>query len=61
MSKETDLVLDTINMGLRQREYRAGAGVDKLVHHSDYADLRIMPRSSRDPLRRKVLQLMRSA
>ena len=35
MSKETDLVLDAIDMGLRQREYRPGPGVDKLVHHSD--------------------------
>ena len=35
MSKETDLVLDAIDMGLRQRHYRPGRGVDKLVHHSD--------------------------
>jgi putative transposase len=35
MSKETDLVLDTIDMGLRARRYRPGPGVDKLVHHSD--------------------------
>lgn len=35
MSKETDLVLDAIDMGLRQRRYRPGLGVDKLVHHSD--------------------------
>jgi len=35
MSKETDLVLDAIDMGLRQRHYRPGLGVDKLVHHSD--------------------------
>jgi hypothetical protein len=35
MSKETDLVMDVIDMGLCQREYRPGPGVDKLVHHSD--------------------------
>ena len=35
MSKETDLVLDAIEMGLRDRHYRPGLGVDKLVHHSD--------------------------
>ena len=35
MSKETDLVLDAIDMGLRQRRYRPGLGVDTLVHHSD--------------------------
>jgi putative transposase len=35
MSKETDLVLDAIDMGLRARRYRPGPGVDKLVHHSD--------------------------
>jgi putative transposase len=35
MSKETDLVLDAIDMGLQQRDYRPGPGVDKLVHHSD--------------------------
>ena len=35
MSKETDLVLDAIDTGLQQRDYRPGEGVDKLVHHSD--------------------------
>ena len=35
MSKETDLVLDAIDMGLRHRHYRPGSGFDKLVHHSD--------------------------
>lgn len=35
MSKETDLVLDAIDMGLQYRDYRPGSGVDKLVHHSD--------------------------
>lgn len=39
MSKETDLVLDAIDMGLGHRDYRCGNrcgdGHDKLVHHSD--------------------------
>jgi putative transposase len=35
MSKETDLVLDAIDMGLRDRSYRPGPDGDKLVHHSD--------------------------
>lgn len=35
MSKETDLVLDAIETGLRQREYRWREGQDKLIHHSD--------------------------
>ncbi len=35
MSKETDLVLDAIDMGLRHRQYRPGSDGDKLVHHSD--------------------------
>jgi putative transposase len=35
MSKETDLVLDAIDMGLQARKYRPGPDVDKLVHHSD--------------------------
>jgi putative transposase len=35
MSKETDLVLDAIDAGLRQRDYRHVDGEDKLVHHSD--------------------------
>jgi len=35
MSKEADLVLDAIDMGLRRQHYRPGPGVDKLVHHSD--------------------------
>jgi len=34
-SKETGLVLDTIEMGLRGRDYRAQDGENKLVHHSD--------------------------
>jgi len=35
MSKETDLVLDAIDMGLRQRDYCHVDSEDKLVHHSD--------------------------
>lgn len=35
MSKETDLVLDAIDMGLRHRNYRPTNGDDKLIHHSD--------------------------
>jgi putative transposase len=35
MSKETDLVLDAIDMGLAAQQYRPGPGSDKLVHHSD--------------------------
>lgn len=35
MSKETDLVLDAIDMGLRDRDYRHAHGDDKLIHHSD--------------------------
>jgi putative transposase len=35
MSKETDLVLDAIDRGLQQREYRSASGEDKLIHHSD--------------------------
>ncbi len=35
MSKEADLVLDTIDMGLTARDYRHADGADKLVHHSD--------------------------
>lgn len=35
MSKETDLVLDTIAMGLKARDYRHSDGEDRLVHHSD--------------------------
>ncbi len=34
-SKETDLVLDAIDMGLRHRDYRPVSGEEKLVHHSD--------------------------
>lgn len=33
-SKETDLVLDAIDMGLRHRDYRQKAGEEKLIHHS---------------------------
>jgi putative transposase len=33
-SKETDLVLDSIDMGLRHRDYR-GDSENKLIHHSD--------------------------
>jgi hypothetical protein len=48
-----------------QQPIEAGAGAAEDTKepcvYGDYADLRIMPRSSRDPLRRKVLQLMRSA
>jgi len=35
MSKETTLVLDAIDMGLRARRYHPQPGADKLVHHSD--------------------------
>lgn len=35
MSKETDLVLDAIDRGLRHRDYRWKEGEDKLIHHSD--------------------------
>jgi putative transposase len=35
MSKETDLVLDAIDDGLRIRNYRYSHGQDKLIHHSD--------------------------
>ena len=35
MSKEADLVLNTIDMGLKARDYRHVEGDDKLVHHSD--------------------------
>ena len=35
MSKETDLILDAIDMGLQQRSYQWKEGEDKLVHHSD--------------------------
>jgi putative transposase len=35
MSKETGLVLDTIERGLRVRDYRPQDGESKLVHHSD--------------------------
>jgi putative transposase len=34
-SKETDLVLDAIDMGLRLRRYRKAVDADKLVHHSN--------------------------
>jgi putative transposase len=35
MSKETNLVLDAIDMGLHARNYHPGRDGDKLVHHSD--------------------------
>ncbi|MGH3711634.1 MAG: IS3 family transposase [Pseudonocardiaceae bacterium] len=35
MSKETGLVMDTIEMGLQGRGYRRQDGKSKLVHHSD--------------------------
>jgi putative transposase len=35
MSKETDLVLYAIDMGLHDRHYQPGPDIDKLVHHSD--------------------------
>jgi len=35
ISKETGLVLDTIERGLRVRDYRGPDGEGKLVHHSD--------------------------
>ena len=34
-SKETDLILDAIDMGLRDRDYRREKSDDKLIHHSD--------------------------
>jgi putative transposase len=34
VSKETDLVLDAIDMGLRHRDYRQGDD-ERLIHHSD--------------------------
>jgi putative transposase len=34
-SKETDLVLDAIDRGLQQRDYRPANGEDRLIHHSD--------------------------
>jgi putative transposase len=34
-SKETDLVLDAIDMGLQHRDYRQADGGEKLIHHSD--------------------------
>jgi transposase InsO family protein len=44
MSKETGLVLDTIEMGLRVRDYRGQDEGCKLVHHSDYAEPCVKPR-----------------
>jgi putative transposase len=35
MSKETELVLDAIDMGLRRRDYRPTSDDEKLIHHSD--------------------------
>jgi putative transposase len=35
MSKETGLVLDAIEQGLDQRDYRWAEGQDRLIHHSD--------------------------
>jgi putative transposase len=35
ISKETDLVLDAIDMGLRDRDYRPASGEDKLINHTD--------------------------
>jgi putative transposase len=46
MSKEADLVLDAIDMGLRRQHYRPGPGVDKLVHHSDAGSQPGLNRSS---------------
>jgi len=40
MSKETDLVLDAIDMGLRRRDCRPGDDGEKLVHHSDAGSIR---------------------
>jgi transposase InsO family protein len=39
MSKETDLVLDAIDMGLQHRDYRRSSGEEKLIHHSDAGSL----------------------
>jgi hypothetical protein len=39
MSKETGLVLDTIEMGLQVRRYRKQDDERKLVHHSDAGGL----------------------
>jgi putative transposase len=46
MSKETDLVLDAIDMGLRARNYYPGLDGDKLVHHSDAGSQARLNRSS---------------
>jgi putative transposase len=46
ISKETDLVLDAIDKGLRDRRYHASPGVDKLVHHSDAGSQLRLNRSS---------------
>ena len=35
MSKETDLVLDAIDLGLAHRDYRKDSDEERLVHHSD--------------------------
>jgi putative transposase len=35
MSKETGLVLDAINQGLRGSDYRAADGTPRLIHHCD--------------------------
>jgi putative transposase len=44
MSKETGLVLDTIEMGLHWRDYWGQDGECELVHHSDYAEPCVKPR-----------------
>ncbi|HZK36138.1 MAG TPA: IS3 family transposase [Aeromicrobium sp.] len=43
-SMTTDLPLDALEMALWNRG-RAGADVNGLIHHSDYAELRVKPRS----------------
>ncbi|WP_214371447.1 IS3 family transposase, partial [Pseudonocardia sp. H11422] len=46
MSKETDLVLDAIDMGLQLRRYRVSAVEGRLVHHSDAGSQAELNRSS---------------
>ena len=43
-SLRTDLALDALNMGLWTRA-RDGHDTTALVHHSDYAEVVVMPRN----------------
>src|SRR3979409_549676 len=51
MSKETDLVLDAIEMGLRERSYQWKEGEDRLASHSDpgrqYTSVPVTPTTTR--------------